>query len=138
MTPKERVEAECLRRGRAAVVAGCAQLVAGDYEDVGLIVALAPNGSAKYFDGRVHHDDYWFRVWGMRGLLWAWEDSATPAVHVGARDEHWRVREMTAKVVARHVVGAGFTDVERLRSDPVPRVRAAAERAVTALAAAGA
>jgi hypothetical protein len=52
-------------------------------------------------------------------------------------DEAWRVREMAAKVVARHRVGDAFAAVSRLRSDQVPRVRAAAERAVVTLTASG-
>ena len=105
LTPQQRVAAECRRRGKRAVVDGCARLVRGDYTDAGLITALGREGAAKFFDGREHEDMYWFRVWGARGLLWAWDDSATPAL------------------------------LAALRDDPVPRVRAAAQRAVARLTA---
>ena len=133
MTPKQRVEAECARRGTEELIAGCVRLVTGDYDDVALITALAPEGSAKFFDGREHDDEYWFRVWGMRGLLWAWDDAGLLAVRAGVTDEAWRVREMAAKVVARHLVGDALPVMAQLRDDPVPRVRAAAQRAVSAL-----
>jgi hypothetical protein len=135
LTPQQRVEAECRRRGKRAVVDGCARLIRGDYADAGLITALAPDGSAKFFDGRKHDDTYWFRVWGARGLLWAWHDSATGALLAAFDDEAWRVREMAAKVVARHLVGDALPAVAKLRDDPVPRVRAAADRAVARLTA---
>jgi hypothetical protein len=142
LTPQRRIEAECVRRGRRAVVEGCVRLIAGDYADTGLIMAVAGPGAAKFFDGRPHDDQYWFRVWGARGLLWAWDDSAggaaAAAVTTALGDEAWRVREMAAKVVARHLVGDALPLVAALRDDPVPRVRAAAERAVTRLANAGA
>jgi hypothetical protein len=54
------------------------------------------------------------------------------------QDTEWRVREMAAKVVARHLVGDALPTVTVLRDDPTPRVRAAAHRAVLALTAAGA
>jgi hypothetical protein len=138
VTPKERVEAECARRGRHELIAGCVRLVGGDYDDVALLTALAPEGSAKFFDGREHDDEYWFRVWGMRGLLWAWDDAGLAAIRVGVTDEAWRVREMAAKVVARHLVGDALPLMTGLWDDPVPRVRAAADRAVAALTLAGA
>jgi hypothetical protein len=53
-------------------------------------------------------------------------------------DEAWRVRELAAKVVARHVIGDALPAVAALRADPIPRVRAAASRAVAALSYAGA
>jgi len=40
-----------------------------------------------------------------------------------ARDDAWRVREMAAKVVARHLLGDLMSNVANLRSDPVARVR---------------
>jgi hypothetical protein len=45
---------------------------------------------------------------------------------------------MAAKVVARHLLGDALPEVAALRADPVPRVRAAASRAVVLLTHAGA
>lgn len=120
------------------MVDGCVRLVMGDYRDHGLLQALAPEGAAKFLDGRGHDDTYWFRVWAMRGLLWSWDDSALDAVLAGTRDEAWRVRELAAKVVARNGVGDALPDLVRLRTDPVLRVRTAAARAVAALTTSGA
>jgi hypothetical protein len=69
----------------------------------------------------------------MRGFLYAWNETAITVVLDGATDEHWRVREMSAKVVARHQVTDALESMERLRGDPVPRVRAAADRALSRL-----
>jgi HEAT repeat protein len=133
MTPQQSIEAECARRGRDAVVAGCVRLISGDYEDASLIVALGGPGAHKFFDGGEHDDEYWFRVWGIRGLLWVFEPEATAAVGTALSDESWRVREMAAKVVARHRLDDLLTAVAVLREDPTPRVRAAAERALMLL-----
>jgi len=81
---------------------------------------------------------YWRRVWAARGLLWAWDDKATPAIMTALRDEAWRVREMAAKVVARHRVDAALAAVADLQNDPSSRVRAAAARALVRLTATGA
>lgn len=78
---------------------------------------------------------YWLRVWGARGLLWSWDPPAVDAVRVALTDEAWRVREMAAKVVARHLVDDVQPNVAELVHDPVPRVRAAASRALALLAA---
>ena len=43
------------------------------------------------------------------------------------------MREMVAKVVARHHVDGALAAVETLRHDQVPRVSRAAERALVAL-----
>jgi HEAT repeat protein len=53
-------------------------------------------------------------------------------------DEAWRVREMAAKVVARRRLGDALTAVAALQQDPVPRVRAAAARALAVLTVTGA
>jgi hypothetical protein len=82
---------------------------------------------------------YWSRVWATRGLLlYAWNETATATVVLAASDEAWRVREMAAKVIARHRIVDGLDAVIRLSGDPVPRVRAAAQRAIAVLTAAGA
>jgi hypothetical protein len=77
-------------------------------------------------------------VWAVRALLYAWDDTARAAVVHALADEAWRVREMAAKVIARRLLGEALEAVSELRHDPVPRVRQAAERAVTVLTAAGA
>ena len=62
-------------------------------------------------------------------------EPATEAIIGALADDAWRVREMAAKVVARHRVGAALDAVAPLRDDPIPRVRAAAHRAVVLLTA---
>jgi len=103
-----------------------------------LVRALGGPAADKFFDGADHEDLYWFRVWGARGLLWAWDDSAMHAVLAALDDESWRVREMGLKVVARHLLGDALDAAAGLREDPVLRVRAAARRAVVLLTQAGA
>jgi HEAT repeat protein len=70
--------------------------------------------------------------------LYAWDDNAADAVIAALADEAWRVREMAAKVVARRRLGDALTVVAALQQDPVPRVRAAAARALAVLTVTGA
>jgi hypothetical protein len=138
LTPKQSIELECARRGRTQVIAGCIRLLRGQEVDDELMVALAGPMAEGLLDAglpQVHR--YWLRVWGARGLLHVYGDEAEDSVIAALADQHWRVREMAAKVVARHQVGAALTAVAELRGDPVARVRAAAGRATIILTAAG-
>ena len=74
--------------------------------------------------------DYWVRTWGARGLLHCWGDSATTAVVAGLGDEHYRPAEMCLKVSARHDVAGGGPGAAALTRHDLPRVRAAAVRAL--------
>jgi HEAT repeat protein len=65
--------------------------------------------------------------------LYAWDDSARPAVVKALHDDAWRVREMALKVVARHRLQTASEQVDALKSDPSARVRAAAARTSRAL-----
>jgi HEAT repeats len=136
---------ECARRGTPEVVAGCVALLRGEQADDELILALGcGNGGIVIHDGPKQRNQYWRRVWGARGLLYAWADGtvedlgADDALIAALADEHWRVREMAAKVIARRRIGAALAPLAPLRNDPVPRVRAAAERATVMLTVAGA
>jgi HEAT repeat protein len=131
LTPRQSIEAECARRGKAAVVAGCVDLLAGRDADPDLVIALGGPGAARVVSGE--NKQYWLRVWGARGLLWTWDDSAVASVTAALGDDHWRVREMACKVIARHHVGDALPALAELRDDPVSRVRAAASRAVVLL-----
>lgn len=146
-TPSQRIAAECARAGGGpALVAGCVALLSGrpDEVDDRLITVLGGDPARRVLDGGDGgRSGYWPRVWAARGLLHAWDDqAAVPSEPTGAAtaaiigalgDDAWRVREMTAKVIARHRVGQAFDAVAALRDDPVPRVRAAAARAVVLL-----
>jgi hypothetical protein len=138
MTPQQSIQRECARRGRADVVAGCRALVRGEAVDPDLLRALGGPGADKFLDESAHDDSYWLRVWGARGLLWVWDDAATAEVHRALADDAWRVREMALKVIARQRLGDLVTEVANARNDPAPRVRRAADRAVTLLTASGA
>ena len=73
---------------------------------------------------------YWPRVWAARALLHAYRPQAEPAVVARLSDESWRVREMCAKVVRAHEVGSAADELAPRCADDVPRVRAAAVRAL--------
>ena len=69
-------------------------------------------------------------------MLYAWNDTAAPVVVEALTDEHWRPREMALKVIAKRIIDAP-REVTPLREDPVPRVQAAADRALQKLTAGG-
>ncbi|MCX6432138.1 MAG: HEAT repeat domain-containing protein [Actinobacteria bacterium] len=133
VTPRESIERECARRGRASVVIGCRALLRGNQADPDLLLALGGPAAHAFLDDPDRADAYWPRVWGARGLLWAWDESATQDIGTALSDEAWRVREMAIKVIARHQIGGLVSDVAQLRSDDVARVRLAADRALAVL-----
>lgn len=140
-TPKQRIIAERARRGAPAFIKGCADLLHGRYDNVddNFVRALGGEHAVSVLSGgEGGKGGYWPRVWAARGLLHAWDDTATEAIIHATRDDAWRVREMAGKVIAAHRVGDAFDAVQALRTDKVPRVRAAAARAVVMLTAEGA
>lgn len=135
--PRRRIEAEANRVGQPAFAARCAEVLGGADVDPALVRVLAGRAAGWFLDAPDSHA-HWGRTWAARGLLWAWDDVASDAVMTALDDEAWRVREMALKVIARHGVGDALPAAVALREDPVPRVRAAAARAVTVLTAASA
>lgn len=111
----------------------CIDLLEG-HEVEGQVVHALGGPPARWALGEgASGPDYWLRVWALRGLLWHWDDAATAAVITAMSDESWRVREMAAKVAARHRVDEALEELLRLRHDPRQRVRSAAFRAVERL-----
>jgi hypothetical protein len=119
--------------GASTMVAACVRLLSGTPVDDDLVLAVAGLQGAAALEGR-GYKEYWLRVWGARGFLYVWDDSAVPALLVAVDDDEWRVREMVAKVVAKRLLDDAAGAVAPLCDDPVPRVRAAAERALRRLA----
>jgi len=137
--PRERIAGECARRGREAVVAGCVALLQGrsDSVDDELMLLLGGPGASRMLSGESRADtELWQRVWATRGLLWAWDESADPALSAALADDGWRVRELAVKVVRRHLLGDHLPEVARLVDDPVARVRAVAVSTLARLTAA--
>ena len=135
MTPRQSIDAECRRRGRSALTSGCVDLLEGREVDDGLVLALGGEAAKYVLSGHEGgKDGYWPRVWAARGLLHVWDDRATAAIVRAATDDAWRVREMAAKVVARHKIDDALSAMADLQGDDVPRVRSAAGRAIAALA----
>jgi HEAT repeat protein len=72
--------------------------------------------------------DYWWRVWGARGLLYVWADRAgAPVVH-GLDDGHWRPAEMCLRVASLRELAEGADAAVRLAGHDLSRVRATAVR----------
>jgi hypothetical protein len=133
--PADRVRAAVTRFGRREVALRCADLLLGG-DDVELLPYLGgAHARALLAGGAVDYGavDYWARVWGARGLRYAWDAAAAPAVVQALTDPAWRVREMAAKVALLREVGEAADALAALGGDPVPRVRAAAARALAAV-----
>lgn len=111
------------------MVERCLEVLRGEVDEAFLLVLAGPaaQGVLAGQEGGVH--GYWPRTWALRALLYAWDDRATAAVLGATGEDHWRVREMALKVIAKHRVDAGLDAATRLTADPTPRVRAAAHRA---------
>ncbi len=69
-TPRQRIEDECARRGKDAVVAGYIALLEGGEADAELIVALDGPPAHGAIIGERGGPPYWLRAWAARGLLW--------------------------------------------------------------------
>ena len=133
MTPKQSIQGEAERRGTAEVVAGCVDLLSQRDVDPELMYALGGPPARWAVTGGEGGPDYWLRVWGARGLLWVWDDSATDAALTALGDEHWRVREMAIRVCARHQLEDAIPRIAEHEDDENARVRAAAAKALIRL-----
>lgn len=132
-TPKLRVAGACERLGLDEVVAWCAALLSGDDVDPEFVMVLGGAPARRLLASGVPADQqYWLRVWAVRGLLWS--GPFAPSVRHALIDDHWRVREMACKVAARHLMDDLVDEVVALESDSNPRVAAAATRAVRRIA----
>jgi hypothetical protein len=122
-------ELEGLVGNRQAAI-WCGELLGGAdfraYE--GMLFYLGGRATPGVLDGT--WQTYWVRTWGARGLRYVWVDDVSSAIVEGLADEHWRPAEMCLKVAALREVGeAGPPAVPWLRHE-LPRVRAAACRAL--------
>lgn len=137
--PREWVAEACARHGETEVLGWCAELLGGaDPDEVGLDLDLigGPGAARMVIESGV---PYFPRVWAARAMRYVWQEgtdagtAAESALARGLGDEHWRVREMCAKVVWLREVGMAADRLVPLLDDEVPRVRAAATTALGAV-----
>ncbi len=77
---------------------------------------------------------YWARVWAARALRYCWDDLAASAVLAGLHDQAWRVVEHCAVIAGDRELADATPTLVTLTEHPVPRVRAAAVRAMANVA----
>jgi hypothetical protein len=126
-SPAERIAKVVAELGEDEVVARATALIAGLNAGEEFLLAVGGRHAQGILDGAPPL--YWPEVWGARTFLYVWNDSAIPAVLAGLGNQAWRVREMSAKVVARREL-AYPAEVAALVTDEVARVRAQAARAL--------
>jgi hypothetical protein len=126
-SPAERIAKVVAELGEDEVVARATALIAGLNAGEEFLLSVGGRHAQGILDGAPAL--YWPEVWGARTFLYVWQDSAIPAVLAGLGNQAWRVREMSAKVVARREL-AYPAEVALLAEDEVARVRAQAARAL--------
>ena len=126
-SPAERIAKVVAELGEDEVVARATALIAGLNAGDEFLLSVGGRHAKGILDGAPAL--YWPEVWGARTFLYVWQDSAIPAVLAGLGNQAWRVREMSAKVVARREL-AYPAEVAVLATDEVARVRAQAARAL--------
>jgi hypothetical protein len=126
-SPAERIAKVVAELGEDEVVARATALIAGLNAGEEFLLSVGGRHAQGILDGAPAL--YWPEVWGARTFLYVWQDSAIPAVLAGLGNQAWRVREMSAKVVARREL-AYPAEVAVLAADEVARVRAQAARAL--------
>ncbi|MGH3473126.1 MAG: HEAT repeat domain-containing protein [Nocardioidaceae bacterium] len=127
-SPRDRVAELEHHLGEPAAAELCGELLAGAAPEPldPAIRYLAGAPVARLRLGGYH--EYWFRVWGARGLLYVWSEGCADAVLGGLTDEHWRVAEMCLKVAAKRDLPAAAPAATRLTAHELSRVRANAVR----------
>ncbi len=134
-TPRSRIRAAVDRLGEVEFARRCLRLLAGTEWD-GALIEILGGASAPHVlaGGEGGPDGHWPKTWALRAFLYAWDPAAGTAVVAACGDDHWRVREMAAKVLAKRPVETVEAEraLEALTHDDHERVAAAAARALHA------
>jgi len=125
-----RLAAAVERFGEPTVVLRSLSLIAGNNEGDEFLLYVGGDHARGILNGAPPL--YWPELWGTRALLYVWDDSAALAVTAALENQAWRVREMATRVAAQRELPV-IEQLTTLLTDDVPRVRAAAARAIGAL-----
>lgn len=138
--PREVILGACAEHGEDTVIDWCVAFLTGEITGEDAFGAELPKlvaitGSANP-GGWAHPVDpvnyYWVRVWAARAFLYIWRDDVVEALLAVADDPAWRVREHVARITAQRELGQLVDVLLPDLGHELPRVRAAAVRAVGA------
>jgi hypothetical protein len=138
--PRENIRAACAEHGEDTVIDWCVAFLTGEISgedaygrDLPKLAAITgtanPGGWSQPVDP-VNY--YWIRVWAARAFLYIWRDDVVDALLVAADDPAWRVQEHVARITAQRELGQLADKMLALLTHELPRVRAAAVRALGA------
>jgi hypothetical protein len=135
--PREVIRAACAEHGEDEVIDWCIALMTGQVSgevaygpEVERLRWIAPGlGGWSYVDPV---NFYWIRVWAARAFRYVWRDDVVDALLVAAEDPAWRVREHVARITAQRELGQLVDALLPMLDHELPRVRAAAVRAIGA------
>jgi hypothetical protein len=131
--PRDLLAALAEQVGSRQAALWCAELLEGadphGYE--GILWYLGGQATPGVLSGQ--WELYWPRTWGARGLRYVWADECSRSIVHGLSDEHWRPAEMCLKVATVRGVGEAGPGAVSWLGHKLPRVRAAACRALGAV-----
>jgi hypothetical protein len=138
--PREIIHAACAEHGEDTVIDWCVALLTGEISGEAAygreLPKLAAITGSPNPGGWSHPVDpvnfYWIRVWAARAFLYIWRDDVVDALLVAAADPAWRVREHVARITAQRELGQLVDALLPMLDHELPRVRAAAVRAIGA------
>ncbi|GAA0618398.1 hypothetical protein HPO96_13285 [Kribbella sandramycini] len=138
-SPREVIAAACAEHGADAVVDWAIAFLTGEItgeaayaEELPKLVAITGQANPGGWKTNDPVNHYWVRVWAARVFLYVWRDDAAHALLAVADDPAWRVREHVARVTAQRELGQLVDSLLPMLEHELPRVRAAAVRAVGA------
>lgn len=126
----QRIAAAVEQQGESVVVTRALSLMEGNNEGESFLLLVGGEHAQGILDGAPPL--YWPELWGIRALLYVWDDSAASAVVGALSNPAWRVREMAARVIAARDLPAR-SELTTVVADETPRVRIAAARALGAV-----
>ncbi len=138
--PRDVVLAACAENGEDVVIDWCVALLTGEITgedafgaDLPKLVAITGSANPGGWSQPVDPVNfYWVRVWAARAFLYIWRDDVVDALLVVADDPAWRVREHVARIAAQRELGQLVDALLPMLDHELPRVRAAAVRAMGA------
>ncbi|MEU8221819.1 HEAT repeat domain-containing protein [Kribbella sp. NPDC048915] len=138
--PRDVVRAACAAHGEDAIVDWSKAFLSGEISGEEAYGAALPKlvaitGAENPGGWRAPVDPvnyYWVRVWAARVFRYVWRDDVVDVLRDAAADPAWRVREHVARITAQRELGELVDALLPMLDHELPRVRAAAVRAVGA------